>query len=311
MGMALIKAKGNGTSTITAKTSNGKTATLKITAITNPTKITLNTKSAEIYPNANVKTVTLQATLEPKTVTEKKIKWKSSDTNIATVDSKGKVTGTGKKSGTVNITAESSDGKAKAICKVKVDTNVLGYAGKKVDSLSYIQQSGRGYPIKGGSSCNYMWCDNTSLVHATIILTGNYNITPNSVYNDALKRWGFSSLNTQWNNTSADFYKIREICSSKYGIKYNEVSKENRTVEHVKKILSKGHVILTGRPGNFYKPNGKSRYHGGHTVMFYKYANGYFYAKDTANDGGGMCPYPESYAREFFNGVLGMTEYYK
>ena len=31
----------------------------------------------------------------------------------------------------------------------------------------------------------------------------------------------------------------------------------------------------------------------GHMIMWYKYENGYFYAKDSARDGGGACKYPE------------------
>lgn len=117
-------------------------------------------------------------------------------------------------------------------------------------------------------------------------------------------------MNTQWNGTSADYYKIKEFCSAKYGLKSRVVT--DRTTSGIKKILKKGHVIAMGRPGYFYKPNRKKRYHSGHTVMFYKYANGYFYAKDSATDGGGMCPYPEAYAEDFFRGAMGpIVEYYR
>ncbi len=36
--------------------------------------------------------------------------------------------------------------------------------------------------------------------------------------------------------------------------------------------------------------------------MFYKYENGYFYAKDDARDGGRSVPYPESYMSAFLSG---------
>ena len=62
-------------------------------------------------------TLTLNATIKPKNVTEKTITWKSSNKKVATVDKNGKVTA--KKKGTCTITAITSNGK-KAKCKVTV-----------------------------------------------------------------------------------------------------------------------------------------------------------------------------------------------
>ena len=62
---------------------------------------------------------TLKCTLKPKNVTVKKVKWTSSNTKIATVSAKGKVTA--KKSGIVKITAKTTDGsKLKANCTITV-----------------------------------------------------------------------------------------------------------------------------------------------------------------------------------------------
>ncbi len=110
-----ITAKKNGTATITAKTINNKVATSKITITTSPTSIKLNKESVTIQ---NGNSYTLTTTVLPNTATNKKVTWSSSDTKIATVDKNGKVTG--KKEGTVTITAKTINEK-KVTCKVKVE----------------------------------------------------------------------------------------------------------------------------------------------------------------------------------------------
>ena len=62
--------------------------------------------------------ITLKATVSPKNATNQKITWKSSNKKIATVSSKGVVTG--KKKGTVKITVTTADGKKTASCTVMV-----------------------------------------------------------------------------------------------------------------------------------------------------------------------------------------------
>ncbi|MBT2733623.1 Ig-like domain-containing protein [Bacillus sp. ISL-7] len=55
------------------------------------------------------KTITLSATVSPSNVTNKTVKWKSSNTKVAKVDSKGKVTAVG--AGTATITSTTTNGK--------------------------------------------------------------------------------------------------------------------------------------------------------------------------------------------------------
>lgn len=78
------------------------------------TKVTLNKKTASVTRG---KSLTLKATLTPKKPKNKTVIWKSSDEAIATVDSKGKVTGVAP--GKATITAIASSGKT-AKCKVTV-----------------------------------------------------------------------------------------------------------------------------------------------------------------------------------------------
>ncbi len=109
-----ITAKKAGTATITAKTSNGKAATCKVTVKQLPTSVKLSKTTLSLNIG---KTYTLKATVSPSNASSKSVTWSSSKKNVATVNSSGKITA--KKAGTVTITAKTSNGK-KATCKVTV-----------------------------------------------------------------------------------------------------------------------------------------------------------------------------------------------
>ena len=112
-----VTAKANGTSTITVKTAEGGfKATCVVTVVTPVSSISLNKTSTIIEVN---KTETLVATIQPSTASDKTVTWESSNNNVATVDTNGKVTA--KANGTATITATSSNGK-KATCTVTVIT---------------------------------------------------------------------------------------------------------------------------------------------------------------------------------------------
>lgn len=113
-----ITAKNVGTATITAKTSNGKTAKIKITVtekFINVTSIALNKTSASLNVGSSI---TLTATVSPKNATNKGIIWSSSDSSVATVTTSGKVIAKG--AGTATITATTKDGGKKATCTITV-----------------------------------------------------------------------------------------------------------------------------------------------------------------------------------------------
>lgn len=61
---------------------------------------------------------TLTATITPDNATDKSVTWKSSDTNIATVDANGKVIAVGVS--TTTITVKTEDGEFTATCEVTV-----------------------------------------------------------------------------------------------------------------------------------------------------------------------------------------------
>lgn len=111
-----ITAKKVGKTTITVTMKSGATATCKVTVQkkkVTTSKLSLSATKLTILKGQKKK---LTVTRNPISATEK-ITWESSDTKIASVDKNGKITA--KKTGTVTITAKTSNGK-KATCKVTV-----------------------------------------------------------------------------------------------------------------------------------------------------------------------------------------------
>ena len=118
-----ITAKGKGTATIKVMALDGsnKYAKCKVTVKQPVTSIKLNKKTVTLKAkgSAKQKTATLRATVSPKNANNKKVKWTSSKSKIATVNSKGKVTA--KKKGTCYVIATAKDGSKKsAKCKIVV-----------------------------------------------------------------------------------------------------------------------------------------------------------------------------------------------
>lgn len=109
--------------TTTAKKTNTKPAASKVKVI----KVALN--YSKIYLTKG-KSKTLKATVSPTNAANKSVSWTSSNKKIAIVSSKGKVTG--KKAGTVTITAKAKDGSGKkATCKVVVSAPATATTAKK------------------------------------------------------------------------------------------------------------------------------------------------------------------------------------
>ena len=120
-GKIIAKGRGNATIKVMALDGSNKYATVKVTVKQPVTSVKLNKKSAilKVKGKAKQKTVTLKATVYPKNANNKSVSWKSSNSKIATVNRKGKVTA--KKRGTCYITATAKDGSKKsAKCKIVV-----------------------------------------------------------------------------------------------------------------------------------------------------------------------------------------------
>ena len=109
-----------GTATITAKTSNGKTATCQVVVSSNVVEVTGVSVSKYNVSVAVGTSETLTATITPSNATIKNPVWSSENPDIATVDNNGKITGI--KVGTVKMRV--SAGSISSIITVTVIENV-------------------------------------------------------------------------------------------------------------------------------------------------------------------------------------------
>lgn len=101
------------------------------------TSLKLNKQSATLHPDESV---ALQADIQPANATDKSIAWKSSNSAVASVDEKGRVTAL--KSGTAVISAVMKNGlraECKITVKIAVDYVQLDSAYKDV----YVTQTGQ------------------------------------------------------------------------------------------------------------------------------------------------------------------------
>ena len=115
-----IKGLKVGNATITAKTSNGLTATCEVIVKEVAVEsITLSKSTAELKINGVLELI---ATITPDNATNKKVTWTSSAPAIAEVTQQGRVTA--KSAGQATITASAANGK-RATCTITVSTEEL------------------------------------------------------------------------------------------------------------------------------------------------------------------------------------------
>lgn len=117
-------AQSSKSSTSSSSSSNIKQKTKEPTTIV-ATNIKINESEINIKEGESKK---LTATIMPENVTDKNVKWKSNDEDIATISSTGEIIA--KKAGTVEITATSSNGKTDTIKinikeEAKIENNTI------------------------------------------------------------------------------------------------------------------------------------------------------------------------------------------
>lgn len=169
-----VKGLKGGTAIITCKTNDGKfTEFCVVTVVERVTSVTLNKSNV---PVGLKKTYTLKATVKTNAATDPDIRWTSSNTRIATVDARGKVTG--KAIGTVTITATAQDGSGeKDTCTVRVVRQATSLA---LNKTSVTTVEGRTFKLTANikpSNATYKTVDWTSSDEKIAIVDSNGQVT--------------------------------------------------------------------------------------------------------------------------------------
>lgn len=119
----LVTALANGEATVTA-TAGEHSDSATITVVTPATGVELDAAALTLYVGDEPSK--LEVTVLPATASNKNVAWKSSNSNVATVDDNGAVTPVGV--GTCTVTATTLDGGLTAACTVTVGEHVAGVA---------------------------------------------------------------------------------------------------------------------------------------------------------------------------------------
>lgn len=264
-----VTLKKDGTATITAKSTDGtnKSATCKITVETvKVTGVKLSATSVSCLTGA---TYQLNATVSPSNASIKTVKWTSSDTKVATVDSTGKVRAL--KEGTATITVTTTDGNKKATCKVKVApkvsaitiyTNVATwYKGKTGKLTAIVTPTGANQDVTWlSSNTNYAKVDskgNVTIVDGPGFLTKSVTITATAKDGSGVKGTYEIELKDKVNVTGIAF-DAKNATTCYVGqiyepiINYTPADASEKTCtykssnENVVKIQSDGSILMVG-----------------------------------------------------------------
>ena len=221
---------------------------------------------------------TLKATINPTNTTDsKELIWTSSNPNVATVNSQGKVTA--KANGTTIITAKTVNGKT-ASCKVTVKTPVFKlkatvknatYTGKAIKQKITLKDGKK--DLKNGKDYTLSYKNNKNTGKATITIKGkgsysgtktiNFYIVPKKVTISSVKP-GKKQLTVKYKKvTGASGYQIAYSTSKSKGFKYITVSYKTAS-KVIKKLKSKKNYYVKVRA---YKTVGKKKYYGTYSKL--------------------------------------------
>ena len=145
----LVTAVGEGTAKITV-TASGKTATCEVTVIKSDTPVEpVHVESVSLDKETAAmeigETLALSATVLPANADDKSVAWKSTNPEIAEVDQNGNVTAIS--SGTVTITATTTNGGKVAGCEVTVSAAFIPVESVTFEHDELISFPGDSYPL--------------------------------------------------------------------------------------------------------------------------------------------------------------------
>lgn len=213
------------------------------------------------------------------------------------------------------VTGQSSDS---VLPRVNIDYQGLsgafdspsdGSIGKKErewqDRLIYYHRARKGeqcWPIPYGNKTYNMLCYDGALTLCMILTFRDYTMTIDTLYDEIVAKYGEEEATahghdmdngkrTIWPSTLMRYYQEER------GLKWNVFKDDPDTIDKVREALLADHPVVCGAGGypmDFYLEDGRTyTCPNGHTIMFYKYEDGIFWAKDTG-EGGPMVAYPES-----------------
>ena len=150
-------------------------------------------------------------------------------------------------------------------------------------------------------------CGVISMTTAIKILKNDQKLTPNQVAAKIKKEVkGGIMPNT---GGSPYWWAIRKNTPRLYGLTSGELftgNLNNSKINSMKSHLQKGHMIVAhSQKGNFLKKTGgKAKYHGSHTIMFYKYQDSKYWAKDSAGGAAAIGYTTKDLQNLFRNGTI-------
>ena len=245
----ILRTKKKGTVTITAIAKNNKKAKATMTLTVGKVVKTLKFKEGTKKTVTAGSKFTLHPTYKPKDATTKAVTWKSSNTKVATVSSKGKVTT--KKDGTVTITATAKDaGKKKATFKVTVKKKAVTPAKPTTETLIPVATGNGKVKLSGidpkASQYVLKYKDNSVTISAKEAL--GYLDNPESGYqawvNTSYREKGFVSVSGK-GNTKTVTLTANTKYAGKYEVTVTEVSVGKEYKVHAKRVTTGGTRDIT------------------------------------------------------------------
>ena len=248
----ILRTKKKGTVTITAIAKNNKKAKATMTLTVGKVVKTLKFKEGTKKTVTAGSKFTLHPTYKPKDAATKAVTWKSSNTKVATVSSKGKVTT--KKDGTVTITATAKDaGKKKATFKVTVKKKAVTPAKPTTETLIPVATGNGKVKLSGidpkASQYVLKYKDNSVTISAKEAKEAlGYLDNPESGYqawvNTSYREKGFVSVSGK-NKTKTVTLTANTKYAGKYEVTVTEVSVGKEYKVHAKRVTTGGTRDIT------------------------------------------------------------------